>query len=166
MANITKRLVDGLKASAKPRSQRRTIALAFGFARVGLASAALIALGCASEPKKLWVKPGASEDDFYRMRAYCVGQAEIGVLPANAAMPRFVACMQSDGWVQMSKEEARQPRFTWVRADGTPAPREELEAAKKECQGTSRDDPSSPFYGPNIMLCVQSRGYQLVEDKQ
>lgn len=148
-----------------PCTVRRTIALPL-FAHVGVASAALIAIACASEPEKVWVKPGASDADFYRIRAYCVNQAGVGALPSSAAMPRFGACMQSDGWVQMSKEEANQPRFAWLRADGTPAPRAELEAAKKECQASSRDDPSSPFYGPNIMVCVQSKGYRLVEDKQ
>ena len=127
---------------------------------------ALVALACASKPERVWVKPGATDADFYRMRASCFNQAGIGVLPANTATPRFVACMQNDGWVQMSKEEANQPRFTWRRADGTPAPRAELDAARKECQASSPDDPSSAFYGPNIMQCVQSKGYQLVEDKE
>jgi hypothetical protein len=149
----------------KPRSSRRAIAVSL-FAHVGVASASLIAISCASEPGKVWVKAGATDADFYRIRSYCVNQAGVGALPSSAAMPHFVACMQSDGWVQMSEEEANQPRFTWLRADGTSAPRAELEAAKKECQASSRDDPSSPFYGPNIMQCVQSKGYQLVEDKQ
>jgi len=113
----------------------------------------------------LWVKPGASDSEFYRMRAYCVNEAGIGVLSTSAATPRFVACMQSDGWVQVPKGKALEPRFTWLRSDGTSASRMELEAARKECQGISRDDPSSPLYGPNILECIQSKGYRLVEEK-
>jgi len=128
-------------------------------------AAALMALACgSSKPEMLWVKPGATDSEFYRMRASCVNAAGIGVLSTNAATPRFVACMQSDGWVQVPKGKALEPRFTWLRSDGTSASRTELEATRKECQGISRDDPSSPLYGPNILECIQSKGYRLVEE--
>ena len=132
----------------------------------GLASAALLAVACAHESEMVWNKPGGTDADFYRMRAFCVNQAKTGALPAKEATARFVACMQSDGWVQVPTAEAKRSNFVWVRDDGTPALGEELDAAKKECKRTSSDEPSSPLYGPNIMLCVQSKGYQLVEDKQ
>ena len=128
-------------------------------------AAAVMALACtSSKPEMLWMKPGATDSDFYRMRAYCVNEAGIGALSTNAATPRFVACMQSDGWVQIPRGKTLEPRFTWLRSDGTSASRTELEKARKECQGISRDDPSSPLYGPNILECIQSKGYRLIEE--
>ena len=128
-------------------------------------AAGLMALACtSSKPEMLWVKPGATDSDFYRVRAYCLNEARSGVLSTSAATPRFVACMQSDGWVQVPKGKALEPRFTWLRSDGTPASRTDLEAARKECQGISREDPSSPLYGPNILECIQTKGYRLVEE--
>jgi hypothetical protein len=135
-------------------------------AAFGAASTALIAFACAHEPEMVWVKPGGSEDDFYRMRAYCASQTEMAVLSASAAKASFAACMQSDGWVRMSKEEARQPKFTWVRTDGTPAPLAELEAAREECRASSHNEPGSPLYSAEVMQCVQGKGYRLVEEKQ
>jgi len=111
-------------------------------------AAALIALACAiSEPEMVWYKPGVTDADFYRMRGYCVNQAGVGVLPASTATVRYVACMQSDGWVQVPKEKAEGPMFSWVRSDGMPAPRAELGAAKAECQASAGDAPGSALYG-------------------
>jgi hypothetical protein len=94
----------------------------------------------------VWEKPGASDDDFYRMRANCVNRA--------GATPQFIKCMQSDGWEQVSKEKAYQPKFTWARSDGAPVPRAELKAAREQCRASSRGDPGSPFYAADIMQCV------------
>jgi hypothetical protein len=74
----------------KPRGARRTITLASAFA--------LVALACASQPEMVWVKPGATDAKFYRMRAYCRNQKGVGT--------RFITCMQNDGWVQVPKREA------------------------------------------------------------
>jgi len=127
------------------------------------ASVVLIALACASEPEMAWYKPGAADADFYRMRGYCVNQAGVGVPPANA---QFVACMQSGGWVQVPKAKVQVPGFTWLRSDGTPATQKELEAAKKRCQASSPIDPASAVYGEEILECIQSDGYRLVEEKR
>ena len=63
------------------------------------------------------------------------------------------------------------PRATWLRADGSPATRAELEAAKQECLASTPTDPDSPHphvehqaYGLKIIQCVQSKGYQLVDE--
>ncbi len=65
------------------------------------------------------------------------------------------------------------PRLTWLRADGTPASRAELEAAKEECLAATPTDPASQHpkvehhaYGAKIVQCVQSKGYQLVDEDQ
>jgi hypothetical protein len=65
------------------------------------------------------------------------------------------------------------PRLTWLRADGTPATREELQAAKQECLASTPTDPNSPHpgaehqaYAQKIVQCVQAKGYQLVDEDQ
>jgi hypothetical protein len=62
-------------------------------------------------------------------------------------------------------------RATWLRADGSPATRAELEAAKQECFASTRADPDPVHpgaehqaYGLKITQCVQSKGYQLVDE--
>ncbi|HYB13040.1 MAG TPA: hypothetical protein VEG67_06190 [Myxococcota bacterium] len=81
---------------------------------------------------------------------------------ALAAIAAF-ACASTD----------TKPKLTWLRADGTPATREELKAARDECLATTPSDPSSPHphsehqaYGAKILQCVQSKGYQLVDEDQ
>jgi len=63
------------------------------------------------------------------------------------------------------------PSLTWKRADGTPATRAELEAAKQECLAStpSSPDPAHPraqhqAYGQQVIQCIQSKGYQLVDE--
>jgi hypothetical protein len=65
------------------------------------------------------------------------------------------------------------PRLTWLRADGTPATRAELQAAKQECLASTSTDPNSPHpraehqaYAQKIVQCVQGKGYQLVDEDQ
>jgi hypothetical protein len=108
----------------------------------------------------VWVKPYATKADFDKWRAYCASKAELGILPISAATSRFDDCMRGEGWIQIPRDA----KFTWVRADGTAVPREEVEAAKKECEESARDSPSSPLYGPNIMQCIQSHGYRWIEE--
>ncbi|HTF36489.1 MAG TPA: hypothetical protein VK714_22630 [Myxococcota bacterium] len=63
------------------------------------------------------------------------------------------------------------PKLTWLRTDGTPATRAELQAAKEECLAQTPTDTASPHprvehqaYGSKIIQCVQSKGYQLVDE--
>jgi hypothetical protein len=72
-----------------------------------------------------------------------------------------LACASSD----------TKPKLTWLRADGSPATRAELETAKQECLASTPTDPNSPHphvehhaYGAKIVQCVQSKGYQLVDE--
>jgi hypothetical protein len=65
------------------------------------------------------------------------------------------------------------PKLTWLRADGTPATRAELQAAKEECLASTPTDPSTPHpraehqaYAQKIVQCVQGKGYQLVDEDQ
>jgi len=126
--------------------------------------AVLIALACAHEPEMVWVKPGASDADFDWIRARCLNESGVGALAPSTARAHFATCMESNGWMRVPAEKANEPRFTWLRSDGTPAPTAELEAAKAECRTASRDDPSSPRYAVNVLQCVQSKGYRLVEE--
>jgi len=66
-----------------------------------------------------------------------------------------------------------QPKLTWLRADGTPATRAELQAAKEACLASTPTDPNTPHpraehqaYGQKIVQCVQAKGYQLVDEDQ
>jgi hypothetical protein len=140
---------SGRKARGGVRKRRkRTVFTAAG--------AALIAFACTSEPEMVWEKPDARDEDFYRQRAYCITQ--------GGGTAQFIKCMQNDGWEQVPKGKANQRRFTWLRSDGTPALRAEIEVAREQCRASSREDPGSPFYAPDIMQCVQSKGYRLVEE--
>ena len=65
------------------------------------------------------------------------------------------------------------PRLMWLRTDGSPATREELQAAKEECLAQTPTDPATPHprvehqaYGAKIIQCIQSKGYQLVEEEK
>ena len=65
------------------------------------------------------------------------------------------------------------PKLTWLRADGTPATRAELQAAKQECLASTSTNPSSPHprvehqaYAQRVVQCVQAKGYQLVDEDQ
>lgn len=65
------------------------------------------------------------------------------------------------------------PKLTWLRSDGSPATRAELEAAKEECLAQTPTDPASPHprvehhaYGSKIIQCVESKGYQLVDEEK
>jgi len=136
--------------------------LIFGFLQV--VGVALITLACAHEPEMVWVKPGATDADFDQMRARCLSQAGIADLPPSTAMAHFGACMESDGWMRVPKEKANEPRFIWLKSDGTPAPSTELEAAKAECRTSTSDDPNSPRYPVRVLQCMQSKGYRLVEE--
>jgi hypothetical protein len=65
------------------------------------------------------------------------------------------------------------PKLTWLRADGTPATRAELQAAKQECLASTSTATDSPHphvehqaYAQKIVQCVQNKGYQLVDEDQ
>lgn len=78
-----------------------------------LVTAALLS-GCVTE--KVWIKPGASQDDFVRQRYACMQQSQQQVSVAsigryggvaqsgqNTNAPLFNACMSADGWSLMDK---------------------------------------------------------------
>jgi hypothetical protein len=60
------------------------------------------ALGACATPKKetYWVRPGASQQDFYQDRGQCMAQSS--AVPAGPmsmqAMMVFGGCMQGKGW--------------------------------------------------------------------
>jgi hypothetical protein len=88
-----------------------------------------MALACAQE--MVWVKPGATDADFYQMRGYCVNQAGVGMLPADVALIRFTVCMQSGGWAQVPREKA-------ASLQGSPLPQRHVARSAKLHANSSR----------------------------
>ena len=54
-----------------------------------------------NQPRKVWNKPGASDDEYWRTRAACalrMFEAQ-DVNPDGPYEAIFAACMQANGWV-------------------------------------------------------------------
>jgi hypothetical protein len=85
----------------------------------------------------------------------------------------FVATALTSILVLACANPDTQPKLTWLRADGSPATRAELEAAKQQCMAStaSNQDPAHPksqfhAYGSAIVQCVEGKGYKLVDEDQ
>jgi len=64
-----------------------------------------------------------------------------------------------------------QPKLVWQRADGSPASRAELSAAKDACVASTKPDTAAAHpqgerhaYAAQVVACVESKGYRLVEE--
>jgi hypothetical protein len=78
-----------------------------GALRPRILGAALLAAGCAAT-ESVWIKPGATQQDFYQDRGQCQAQAfSIPNAPALQIAIVSNSCMQGKGWYTEERPVSR-----------------------------------------------------------